>query len=110
MSRGQPTMPWSEGLCHGQRYPSHREGGWMVMAVWLTLNVSADGTGLLERAARARGAPDAPARLLRSLTNQRTRRDHGGEANHEHHVAPVTPVTVRAPRAVRERLHLDDGG
>jgi hypothetical protein len=50
----------------------------MVMAVWLTLNVSADGTGLLERAARARGAPDAPARLLRSVTNQRTRRDHGG--------------------------------
>jgi len=36
----------------------------MVMAVWLTLNVSADGTGFLERAARARGAPDAPARLL----------------------------------------------
>ena len=48
MSRGQPTMPWSDGLCQGQRYPSHREGGWMVIAVWLTLNVSADATGLLE--------------------------------------------------------------
>jgi hypothetical protein len=90
----------------------------MVIAVWLTLNVSADATGLLERpgprpvdagrgprpvsrsiptstarsadassqsigssarrAARARGAPDAPARLLRSVTSQCTRRDHGG--------------------------------
>ena len=49
MSRGQPTMPWSDGLCQGQRYPSHREGGWIVIAVWLTLNPSADGAGLLER-------------------------------------------------------------
>ena len=57
MSRGQPTMPWSDGLCQGQRYPSHREGGWMVIAVWLTLNVSADGTGLLERAARLAARP-----------------------------------------------------
>jgi hypothetical protein len=49
MSRGQPTMPWSDGLCQGQRFPSHSEGGWMVIAVWLTFNVSADGTGLLEQ-------------------------------------------------------------
>jgi len=48
MSRGQPTMPWSDGLCQGQWYPSHREGGWIVIAVWLTLNSSADGVGLLE--------------------------------------------------------------
>jgi hypothetical protein len=49
MSRGQPTMPWSDGLCQGQRYPSHREGGWIVIAVWLTLDSSADGAGILER-------------------------------------------------------------
>lgn len=42
-------MPWSDGLCQGQGYPSHREGGWIVIAVWFTLNSSADGTGLLER-------------------------------------------------------------
>jgi hypothetical protein len=29
----------------------------MVIAVWLTLNVSADGTGLLERAARLAARP-----------------------------------------------------
>jgi hypothetical protein len=77
----------------------------MVMAVWLTLKVSADGTGRLERPARARGAPDATARLLRWVTNECTRRDHAGQANHEHHVASVTPVTGRAPRDVRERHH-----
>jgi len=32
------------------------------------MNLSADGTGLLERAAWVRGAPDAPARLLSSVT------------------------------------------
>jgi hypothetical protein len=31
----------------------------MVIAVWLTLNVSADGTGLLERAARLAARPMA---------------------------------------------------
>jgi hypothetical protein len=56
MSRGQPTMPWSDGLCQGQRYPSHREGGWIVIAVWLTLNSSADGAGLLEQPGHRRPA------------------------------------------------------
>jgi hypothetical protein len=56
MSRGQPTMPWSDGLCQGQRCPSHREGGWIVIAVWLTLNSSADGAGLLERLGHRRPA------------------------------------------------------
>jgi len=55
MSRGQPTMPWSDGLCQGQWYPSHREGGWIVMAVWLTFNSSADGAGLLERLSHPSG-------------------------------------------------------
>jgi hypothetical protein len=103
-------MPWSDGLCQGQRYPSHREGGWMVMAVWLTLNLSADATALLERAARARGAPNAPSRLLRSVTATNAPVVSVGRRNHEHHVASVTPVTGREPRDVRERHHLDRGG
>lgn len=103
-------MPWSDGLCQGQRYPSHREGGWMVIAVWLTLNLSADGTGLLERPGPARSTPaGVPARLPRHATST-ARRVRAGEANHEHHVASVTPVTGRAPRDVRERHHLDRGG
>ena len=60
MSRGQPTMPWSDGLCQGQLYPSHREGGWILIAVWLTLNSSADGMDLLERLGHpVRSAPEA---------------------------------------------------
>lgn len=49
MSRGQLTIPWSDGLCQGHRFPSHREGGWIEIAVWPTMNSSADGVGLLER-------------------------------------------------------------
>jgi hypothetical protein len=72
MSRGQPTMPWSDGLCQGQRYPSHREGGWIVIAVWLTLNSSADGVGLLE----GPWPPSTPSKLapgrLRHVQVRRT--------------------------------------
>jgi hypothetical protein len=48
----------------------------MVMAVWLTLNVSAAGTGLLERAL-ARMRPMS-RRDFSLVTKQCTRREHGG--------------------------------
>jgi hypothetical protein len=60
-------MPWSVGLCQGQLYPSHREGGWIVIAVWLTLNSSADGMDFLERLGHrpvGTGSDYRPAGLL----------------------------------------------
>jgi hypothetical protein len=76
MSRGQPTMPWSDGLCQGQWYPSHREGGWIVIAVWLTLNSSADGVGLLEGLGHPRLSRScAPGQTYTSGTKSHRRRE-----------------------------------
>jgi hypothetical protein len=90
MLRGHPIMPWSDGLCQGQRYPAHREGGWIVIAVWLTLNSSADGAGHLERLGHRR-------------RGRHRKRLQAGLQQHPDEHRPERPVLLQVDQELGER-------
>ena len=91
-------MPWSDGLCQGQRYPSHLEGGWIVIAVWLTLNSSAGGECLLERLGHHRrlGTGSVSDSLDHRLTTSYSGSGRFRRSSSQYH-ATAPPMKTTAP-------------